>query len=358
ITGVTCEANAMLSLADQVKEACGSIVVVGGIQASSDPEFFNRPQVDYIVTGLGKKTFAELVAVLEEGRQPAAIPGVARTSPGQRLSFPSHICSRVDLVDDRPPAYELVQDYRGHYLLPRLGLNMGFVSTAFGCPHNCSFCCLKFQTGGKYLTRSREAVIRDIELLEDIPVIRLLDANTFADPAHSRNLCQALQEAGIKKQYLADARSDSVTTDPGLFQKWRETGLRAVIIGFEEIDDKRLQNMNKANQAAVNTEAIAILHDIGLTMVGDFIISPDYREEDFDRLQRYIETNEIGLPMLTVMTPLPGTRLYQEQKDQIIHHNLDYYTLTNAVLPTRMPEKRFYQRYAELLRNSHTAVRL
>lgn len=358
ITGVTCEAHTMLKLAGQVKETCGSVVVVGGIHASCDPCFFNRSQVDYIVTGLGKKTFAELAAALKEGRTTAGIPGVAATTPGREPYFPPHPCSPADLRDDQPPDYDLVKDYRHHYYLPKLGMNMGFVSTAFGCPFNCSFCCLRAQTGGRYLTRSREAVIRDIELLEDIPVIRLLDANTFADPEHSRSLCTALQEAGIKRQYLADARSDSVVNNPDLFRQWHEAGLRAVIIGFEEINDLRLKAMNKANQTAVNNQAIDILHHTGLTIVGDFIISPEYRDEDFDRLQEYIETKKIDLPMVTVMTPLPGTRLYQEEKDRISNHDLDYYTLTNAVLPTRMPEKRFYRRYADLLRETHAAARV
>jgi radical SAM superfamily enzyme YgiQ (UPF0313 family) len=359
ITGVTCEANTMLRIAARIKEVCGATVVVGGSHASCDPAFFNLPVVDFIVVGIGKRIFSRLVAALENGTEQATVlPGVLRTRPGRKITLPP-ICSGIgDLVMDRPPAYHLVSRYRSHYILEKLDINMGFVASAFGCPHRCSFCCIKGQTGGSYLTKSIDAVIRDIQLLAGIPVIRLVDANTFGNPQRALQLCRAIGKAGIKKQYLADIRSDTVVRYPDMLQEWKEIGLRAVIVGFEEVSDIGLAAMNKANKVAMNTEAIRVLHQIGITIVGDFILSPDYSEADFDRLNRYLTENHIDLPMVTVMTPLPGTPLYLAQQYRIVNHDLDYYTLTNAVVPTRLEEKKFYTLYSEIIRKSHQDARL
>ena len=144
-----------------------------------------------------------------------------------------------------------------------------------------------------------------------------------------------------------------VVRAPHLLKRWQEVGLRAVVIGFEEIEDQALGSMNKANNQANNREAIRILHDLGLTIVGDFIIAPDYTEDQFDRLDEFVREQQIELPMYTVLTPLPGTGLYERMKSGINNHNLDYYTLTNAVVPTRLEEKLFYQRYAALLQDGH-----
>ncbi len=360
ITGVTCEANTMLQLAAKVKESCRATVVVGGIHASNDPAFFNHDAVDYIVAGLGKKTFADLVAALATGTEKKlSLPGVIRTRPGRQLARPSARRATVaDLVMDRPPAYGLVSQYRSYYILEKLGINMGFVASAYGCPHRCSFCCITGQTGGSYLTKSIDAVIRDIGLLADIPVIRLVDANTFGDVQRATALGRALLESGLNKQYLADIRSDTVVRHPEMLRQWKEAGLRAVIIGFEEVDDASLSAMHKANQVCMNTEAISILNDMGITIVGDFIISPDYDEDDFERLSTYLGEKQIDLPMITVMTPLPGTSLYREQQHRIMNHNLDYYTLTNAVTETKLEEKRFYTLYARILASSHRNARL
>ncbi|MEN8134607.1 MAG: radical SAM protein [Thermodesulfobacteriota bacterium] len=358
ITGVTCEANSVLKIAEEIKESSGAQVVVGGIHASNDPEFFNQPQIDYVVIGLGKASFRELVIALKEEQKNICINGIAVTSPGRPLQYIPRQFSNSDLANDIPPAYQLVEQYRSSYYLSSLQLDMGFVVTAFGCPFNCSFCCISGLTDGRYLTHNTDAVIRDIKMLGDIPVIRLLDANTFGDLEHARRLCTAIQDAGIKKHFLADVRSDTVVKHPDLMRQWKEAGLRAVIIGFEEISDEGLKKMNKANLATINTEAISILHDIGITIIGDFIVSPDYTEADFDRLGLYISENSVDLPMITVMTPLPGTKLHNEMGGEIIINDLDYYTLTNAVVPTRLEEKVFYQKYATLLREGHSGAKL
>ncbi|MBW2659471.1 MAG: cobalamin-dependent protein [Deltaproteobacteria bacterium] len=359
ITGVTCEANSMLQLASQLKEQSRPTIVVGGIHASNDPTFFNHEAVDYIIVGLGKKIFADLIASFESGKKDnKRLPGLIKTNPGGKIQRPLTRNSVIDLVEDKPPAYDMVSEYRSHYILKTLGINMGFVASAYGCSHSCSFCCINGQTGGNYLTKSVEAVIRDIRLLEDIPIIRLVDANTFGNIERAKAFSQAIMDSGIKKQYLADIRSDTVVHHPEMLKKWKKAGLRAVIIGFEEISDEGLSAMNKANKASINTEAISILNDMEITIVGDFIISPEYDEGDFNRLGAYLDENQIDLPMITVMTPLPGTALYRQQNERIINSNLDYYTLTNAVTKTKLGEQQFYTLYADLLTNSHKDARI
>jgi radical SAM superfamily enzyme YgiQ (UPF0313 family) len=116
--------------------------------------------------------------------------------------------------------------------------------------------------------------------------------------------------------------------------------------------------MNKKNSARTNLLAIEILHRLGLTIVGDFIVSPDYTEQQFDRLAAFVKEQKIDLPMHTVLTPLPGTRLYRQLREQITVHDLDYYTLTNAVLPTRLDEETFYRRYAFLLAEGHRSAKI
>ncbi|MBM9612939.1 cobalamin-dependent protein [Desulfobulbus rhabdoformis] len=355
ITGVTCEANTVVQIASTIRATFDAIIVVGGIHASNDPNFFNRREVDYIVRGLGKQSFSELITLLDKGTENQEVlpRGIYRVTPGKALALKQTPATQADLVEERPPSFNLVQPYRDHYILEKLGIRMGFVASAFGCPHACSFCSIAGQTGGRYLVRSAQAVVRDLALLQDIPVIRLVDANTFGSIERATALAHAIIDAQLNKQFLADIRSDTVVRHPEMLQLWKKAGLRAVIIGFEAIDDSSLLSMHKANKAKMNTEAIAILHQLGITIVGDFIIDPDYDEHDFDQLSHYLQNHPIDLPMITVMTPLPGTPLHASLRPKIVNHNLDYYTLTNAVTPTRLDEHRFYSAYAELIAQSH-----
>lgn len=356
-TAMTCEANSVLRLANEARKRTTATIVVGGSHASNDPNHFNQAQIDWVIIGLGAQSLHELVEALDAGRDPQVV-GVARVNPGSKLHWQARRYNRGDLAGGAAPRYDLVEHYRPEYSLESLGLKMGLVTSAVGCPYDCNFCCIAPITDGRYLTADIDAVVRDIGTLDQTPVIRLVDANSFGNPGQALRLAEALADAGIRKQYLADVRSDTVVRHPDLLKRWKEVGLRAVVIGFEEIDDSALGDMNKENSAATNLKAIEILHQLGLTIVGDFIISPDYTEQQFDQLGSFAREQQIDLPMYTVLTPLPGTRLHQQLKDKICIHDLDYYTLTNAVLPTRLDEELFYQRYAALLIEGHRSAKV
>ena len=353
-TAMTCEANTVVALAQTARRCGDAVIVIGGIHASADPEFFNRAPFDFIVIGLGEFSFAELVAALERDETAPEIPGVAATCPGAPLRWQPRDYRRDNYGNTPPPRYDLVRHYRDSYVIRNLNIAMGYVVSAFGCPYRCSFCSISAQTGGRYLTRDCATVVRDLSLLPDSSFIRLVDANTFGSLAHAEELCRAIAAADAGKQYLLDVRADTVVRQPHLLEQWRDIGLRAVVIGFEEIDDTRLQAMNKSAAARLNSEALDILHQLGISVIGDFIVDPEYTECDFDRLHDYIGTHAIDLPMITIMTPLPGTQLYRQMCGEITEHNLDYYTLTNAVTRTRLEEKRFYTRYAQLIRHCHS----
>ncbi len=256
-------------------------------------------------------------------------------------------------MDDVPPRYDLVAKYRNQYFLEQLGLTMGFVITAYGCTHKCSFCTIPGITGGKYLTHSIDAVIRDIQTLGDIPFIRMVDANTFGNLTLAMGLCDKIRQANIKKRFFADVRADTIVKHPGLLQNWKEAGLYAVVVGFEDFQDARLASYDKKYKGNVIAKAIEILHDLGIVIVGDFIASPEYDENDFEKLENFITANKIEIPVISVLTPIPGTPLYKKMKKDIIISDLDYYTFTNAVTKTKMPAALFYKTFADLVKRLH-----
>jgi radical SAM superfamily enzyme YgiQ (UPF0313 family) len=206
-------------------------------------------------------------------------------------------------------------------------------------------------TGGKYLPHGVQSVLRDMSLLKELPAVRLVDANTFGDIDMADALGRAIIESGLKKKIVADVRSDTVVNHPGLFSLWKEAGLSTAVIGFEEISDERLKKLGKKNDVANNIKAMQILKDLGIQIIGDFIISPDYTPDDFIRLESFVKTHPIDLPLPAILTPIPGTALYDKMKNLIHIHDLDYYTFSNAVMPTRMPEEEFYGTYSKLLGN-------
>jgi len=354
LTAVTCEANTVIGIARKIKEKRNVVVVIGGNHATYDSEYFNRAEIDYVVIGLGKKSFSELIDHLACNHEGNGIAGVAKTTPGKPLKYIKRIFDENDLMDEIPPRYDLVAKYRNQYFLEHLGLTMGFVITAYGCTHKCSFCAIPEMTGGKYLNHSADAVIRDIQLLGDIPFIRMVDANTFGNLPLSLDLYKKIMQSGVRKKFFADVRADTIVKNPDLMKKWKEAGLYAVVVGFEDFQDERLAGYNKKYRGAVIYEAIDILHELGIVMVGDFIASPEYDERDFTKLEEFIVANKIQIPVISVLTPIPGTPLYKKMKKDIVINDLDYYTFTNAVTRTKMPEAQFYKTFADMVKRLHS----
>ncbi len=352
-TSLTCETNTVVKQAARLRGEGNALIVVGGNAATYHPESFNRPEFDYVVSGLGKKSFSQLMDRVASGEEAHGIAGIAGVVPGKPLAFAPRKFGKADVMENVAPRYDLVAKYRSHYFLEQLGLSMGFVITAYGCTHDCSFCTIPGMTGGKYLTQGADAVIRDIGLLGDITFIRMVDANTFGNARQAFELCEKIIRAGIRKKFFADVRADTIVRHPDLMKAWKEAGLYAVVVGFEDVADERLKSYNKKYRGRVISEAIEILHNLGIVMVGDFITSPDYTEDDFEKLERFIVANKIEIPVLSVLTPIPGTPLYDEMKKDIVISDLDYYTFTNAVTKTKMPEERFYRAYADLVRRLH-----
>lgn len=353
ITAVTCEADSLIAIAKTIKDMApeGPVIVAGGHHASCDPDYFNVESIDYIVRGLGKLSFRELVIALE-AKSSTPIPGIAKTSPGRPLDLLPRKYTIKDLVDDQPPRYDLVAQNRDAYVMGGIG-KAGFVVTAFGCVHSCAFCSIPTLTGERYLTHSIEASIDCMKRLEGVSLIRCVDANTFGNISFAKKFAQGIIDSGVKKQIVADVRADTVVNHPDVIELWQKAGLAAVVIGFEEIDNKRLAQFNKKSSVETNIKALQSLRQTGLKVIGDFIVSPDYGRDEFKALEDFIETHEIQLPVPSILTPIPGTPLYQQMKARVEITDLAYYTFSNAVTQTKLDKEEFYTLYAELFKKFH-----
>ena len=74
-------------------------------------------------------------------------------------------------------------------------------------------------------------------------------------------------------------------------------------------------------------------------------------------LAEYVESMDLRQPVFCILTPLPGTVLYEERKADIITNDYGKYDLTHTVLPTRLPIDEFYEQYANLYRRSYLKER-
>ena len=110
--------------------------------------------------------------------------------------------------------------------------------------------------------------------------------------------------------------------------------------------------MNKSNTAANNDRAIDILRDLGVGYTPNFIVDPDWDVSDFDALKRWIDRTGAYNSGFSVLTPLPGTDLWDDVRQQVNTEDWELFDITHAVLPTKLPIDEFYRQYAGLWRHA------
>jgi len=101
----------------------------------------------------------------------------------------------------------------------------------------------------------------------------------------------------------------------------------------------------------VNDRAIEIMHDNGIDIWGAFLVDPSWEERDFEGLIEYVKRKKIQFLQFTILTPLPGTQLYEETK-HLIKGGWEKFDFFHSVLPTKLPPERFYEQMANLYRET------
>ena len=69
------------------------------------------------------------------------------------------------------------------------------------------------------------------------------------------------------------------------------------------------------------------------------------------------QRSTIGIPLFTILTPLPGTQLYRAYKDKLLTTDHRLFDLLHAVLPTRLPRAEFYNELCRAYEETDSTVR-
>ncbi len=349
MTAYTVDVNSVKRLAQQIKAVDGRTrVVVGGFFANKNYAQLRTPHIDVVVPGEGVNTLRELVDSWERAGLDAdlrAVSGLALPAEdGGMAATPARSWPSLDsyAYPDRSLSASIRSQYFDKWMKP-----VASITSSYSCPFRCEFCCLWPTTGGKYLSRSPESFVAEIETIPEENVW-FTDDEAFIDGPRMERIARLLDERGIKKNYFFMTRSDSIRRNPQRFELWARAGLKRVMVGFESIRSQDLLTFRKDATVDDNDGAIAILQANGLEINSNFIVNQDYTPTDFVNLQRYVESKELGLPLYFVLTPFPGTVTYDRVKSDIFLHDYDFYDLLHTVLPTAMPLRDFYAHFSRL----------
>ena len=212
------------------------------------------------------------------------------------------------------------------------------IQTTRGCPRTCGYCTLPVMFGSKYRHKSPEQVISEIRAIKKVnktPFVFFADDNMFIDKQNSVKLLKAIAEENIVWGTQTDI---SVAEKPEILSLLKPAGCRWLFIGFENANKGSLElldkNRWKADMSKRYESLIEKIHEAGVYIWGSFMFGTDYDDVSvFENTLDFTTKNGIYSGSFTILTPLPGTELFKEMKDnnRIIDYDWSRYTFWDVI---------------------------
>ena len=102
----------------------------------------------------------------------------------------------------------------------------------------------------------------------------------------------------------------------------------------------------KTNKVEDYRTAVKKIHDHGMEVIGEFVFGFDYDTPDiFEKTYEFIQDIEIDLPAPGILTPYPGTSLFNrlEREDRILTKDWSKYSEREVVFkPKKMTKEQLF----------------
>ncbi len=308
----------------------GIPVVAGGIHITTAPESIPAGAFDALCIGPAEGTWPRIMQDAEQGRL-------------QKVYRCEGCFTGEEIVS---PAYDAIS--------PRDYLYCNIVHTSRGCPFRCDFC---YNSCGNhpYVHRPIEDVLRDIHTVGRRHVM-FIDDNFAGDPAWTRQLLHAITP--LKIRWNA-AVSLNAALDEELLDLMKRSGCEGLFIGLESVSEESLRSVHKGQNSLERAErAVRNIHARGMMVNASFVFGLDGDTPDtFRQTLDWIIRNRIETVTSHIMTPYPGTVLYDRMKAEgrITTDDLSLYNTANVVFrPARMTAEELQNGYLWMYRQIYS----
>jgi anaerobic magnesium-protoporphyrin IX monomethyl ester cyclase len=342
------------------KELDPCIVTVSGGAHFSNliEESLTQFPIDFIVIGEGELSFVELVGKIDSGLSALReVRGIAFKDGNEIVRTPPRplVCN----LDDLPlPAYDLMpMDAYGKakFLFSSGGIT---IHHSRGCVSNCDFCVWWVQMSEsveengtivrrpKWRTKSVSRTIEEIELLYETygkKFLIFVDDSWNVSPEWSEAFADAVLAKGLRIKWFAFMRADFILRDEklGIMEKLVRAGLTHVSIGAERAHDTGLDALGKGCYRVDMVQEVMDLMRRKYPQVFrqvTFIVGTrdETRESMWEQLE-YAKRLHVDYPAFHPMTPVPGTKLWNEaqEKGWLELKDYSFFDWSTPVMPSK-----------------------
>jgi radical SAM superfamily enzyme YgiQ (UPF0313 family) len=226
------------------------------------------------------------------------------------------------------------------------------VITSRGCPFKCDFCYNSCDyVKNPYRNRPVKNVIDEIKGLKTKQIM-FIDDNFIGNIPW---INEFLDEIIPLKLVWHSAVSTNLVKFPELIKKMAKAGCKSLFIGFESINSKSIDSVNKGQNKIKDYETlIDCLHAHGIMVNSSLVFGFDFDTKDtFAETLKWLIKNKVESMTSHILTPYPGTKLYDKllEENRIIDFNLSHYNTSNVVFqPKNMTPEELRSGYLDMYR--------
>lgn len=346
IVGISCNTVQFkpgLRVAQLAKEL-GKTVIMGGPHPTSSPaEALKSGYVDYVVRAEGELTAVELVEGLRNPKtfDPSRVRGVSWIDKNSGEVIHNDARPFIHDLDSIPfPIRSATRRYGRNGGSHQHKLEEFPLVTTRGCPYGCNFCDVHILAGKRFRTRSVANVVQEIEqLVGELGAERILIVDDIInfDNARLTDLFNALMERGLSKVRWVMGRGDHLVKGPETAEIMAKAGVEQMFLGIESPNERIIKAYKKGGKASYDTslKAVELLKQNNIETWGAFILGePSETQEDVKRTIEFSKLINPGTAQFTILTPYPGTDLWNQVKHRLITRNWDLYDAMHSVFKT------------------------
>ena len=291
------------------KKAGVKRVVVGGPHVNDFPqECRDLPGVDAVVKGEGQQPMLDLVNVWARGEEAKGMPGIMAHKddpvPQEDVYFSNDL-------DDYPIIDRTLSEYKRYYDVMGAGGIFTTMISSRGCPYRCTFCNTPRH---RYRVATPGRVCDEIAACMELGIKEIYFVDDTFNITNKRvhELCDEIIARGLEFSWTVRFRVKGV--DRPLLEKMKAAGCSRIQFGVEQGTEEGLLRLKKDVTSREIEHAFALCREIGIRTVAYFMIGTPVersRQDVLDTIEYSIKLKP-DFVMYNILTPFPGTTLYDE----------------------------------------------
>ncbi|MBM4137260.1 MAG: DUF4070 domain-containing protein, partial [Nitrospira sp.] len=227
------------------------------------------------------------------------------------------------------------------------------VQVSRGCPVRCDMCSVPQSFGSEFRMRDIPSLMREVEHLNKY--LFVVNDNLNLAKRRTSAFLKALEKTSKEWVGLAPLK---IGNDNDFLHMLKESHCWAMYIDLSPWISAGLNDIVDGVQVKKAGEYISRIRDYGIKVIASFVFGFDHDDKDiFEKTVTFAKNHQLEEVEFHILTPYPGSRLYQRLKTQgrLITDRFSEYTTSQVVFrPAQMSPDELYDGYMRAWKEFYT----